>query len=66
MPDEPTLLTTSQAAARLGVSRRTLAQWWADGAVRPANVTLGGHARWDVDDLREQIDEWRRRLADDQ
>jgi excisionase family DNA binding protein len=55
------LLTTTQAAAELGISRRTLAGWWADGKVKPAFVTAGGHARWDLADLRRQIEEWRLR-----
>lgn len=61
MPDEPELVTTTEAAKRIGVSRRTLAQWWGDGKVTPTSITLGGHARWDVDDLRRQIREWRLR-----
>lgn len=59
------LLTTTQAATELGIASRTLAQWWHDGKVAPSEVTLGGHARWDVDDLRRQIREWRDRERDD-
>lgn len=54
------LLTTGQAAEQLGIHRRTLAAWWADGKVTPTFTTAGGHARWDLADLRRQIEEWRR------
>ena len=61
------LLTTGQAAEQLGISRRALAGWWADGVVTPAFITPGGHGRWDLDDLRRQVDEWRRSgTADDE
>lgn len=47
--------TTSEAADALGVSRRSLARWAQDGVVRPAMTTPGGHFRWDVDQLRTQL-----------
>lgn len=50
---------TGVAARELGIGRATLARWWAEGKVKPAFVTAGGHARWDVADLRQQIEEWR-------
>ena len=49
------LVPTGVAAAAIGVARGTLARWWAEGTVTPTVVTPGGHARWDVDDLREQL-----------
>jgi excisionase family DNA binding protein len=64
VPDADPLLTTAQVAARLGISRRTLAKWWADGKVRPAEITIGGHGRWREADLRKQITDWRLRLDD--
>jgi DNA-binding transcriptional MerR regulator len=54
MPDSQ-LLTTGGAAKALGVARSTLARWWDQGIVTPSLVTPGGHARWDVDELREQL-----------
>lgn len=54
------LLATGEAAAELGVARATLARWWADGLVTPALVTAGGHARWDMAALREQLKHVRR------
>ena len=62
----PKLLSTGVAARELGIGASTLAHWWADGKVKPAFVTAGGHARWDLDDLRRQIETWRRGLAEDQ
>lgn len=59
MPDR--LVPTGDAAKAIGVGRSTLARWWNDGVVKPALVTPGGHARWDVDDLKAQLDELRRR-----
>jgi len=49
------LVTTTEAAKALGVSNRTLARWARDGRLTPTERTLGGHLRWDLDDLREQI-----------
>lgn len=57
------LLSTGEAAKRLGIARWTLVRWWQDNMVRPASITAGGHARWDMADLRRQIDDWR--LGDD-
>ncbi|HEX5120368.1 MAG TPA: MerR family transcriptional regulator [Pseudonocardiaceae bacterium] len=55
------LLSTGDAARELGIARSTLARWWADGLVTPALVTAGKHARWDLDDLREQLRNLRQR-----
>jgi predicted site-specific integrase-resolvase len=54
MSDAP-LVATGQAAKAIGVAHSTLARWWKDGYVTPALVTPGNHARWNVDDLREQL-----------
>lgn len=58
------LVTTAQAARMLGVGRSTLHRWWADEVVTPAMVTPGGHARWDMADLKRQIADWRKRLQE--
>lgn len=55
------LVPTGDAAKAIGVGRSTLARWMAEGLVKPALVTPGGHARWDVDDLRRQLNELRDR-----
>ena len=54
------LLTTTQAAAQLGVSARSLARWAREGRLTPALITPGGDQRsgrylWDLEDLREQL-----------
>lgn len=48
-------VTTGQAARLLGVSIRSLQQWAKDGQIEPDYVTPGGHMRWDVDRLREEL-----------
>ncbi|GAA4845294.1 hypothetical protein GCM10023201_40620 [Actinomycetospora corticicola] len=55
MPDE--LLPTTQAAKVVGVNRRTLQDWVKAGLVTPTQRTAGGHARWDPEDLRRQVEE---------
>lgn len=49
------LVPTGTAAAELSVDRATLFRWARDGKVRPTETTVGGHMRWDLDDLRDQI-----------
>lgn len=49
------LVTTSVAARALTVHPTTLTRWWREGIVKPAAVTAGGHARWDVESLQAQI-----------
>ncbi|WP_285485616.1 MerR family DNA-binding transcriptional regulator [Amycolatopsis taiwanensis] len=49
------LLSTGEAAKALSIDRSTLARWHREGKVTPADITAGGHARWDVEDLRAQI-----------
>lgn len=59
MPDAK-LVSTGVAADALGVAHFTLFRWWKDGLVTPALVTPGGHARWDLDELREQLRQQRK------
>jgi hypothetical protein len=49
------LVPTGVAAKAIGVDRGTLVRWWQQGVVQPAVVTPGGHARWDVDQLRRDL-----------
>jgi hypothetical protein len=49
------LLSTGDAARALAVDRRTLQRWHTDGKVQPHSRTVGGHLRWDLNDLRDQI-----------
>jgi DNA-binding transcriptional MerR regulator len=49
------LITTSKAAEQLGVHPATLWRWQKAGIVTPTYVTPGGQARWDLDQLAEQL-----------
>lgn len=49
------LVPTADAAKAIGVDRRTLQRWVNEGLVEPDLTTPGGHHRWDVDRLREQL-----------
>jgi excisionase family DNA binding protein len=57
MPSNPPYLTTGQAARLIGVHPTTLTRWTEAGKVTPALTTAGGHFRWDLDDLKRQLDE---------
>jgi excisionase family DNA binding protein len=46
MPGSPTWLTSSQAAARLQVSAKTVTRWANQGRL-PHQRTVGGHRRYD-------------------
>ncbi len=49
------LVPTGVAAEAIGVGHSTLARWWKEGSVEPQLVTPGGHARWDIETLRNQL-----------
>jgi excisionase family DNA binding protein len=55
MPAPDRLVTTGEAARAVGVSPRSLARWAQEGVVMPAWRTPGGHLRWDIDQLRQQL-----------
>jgi excisionase family DNA binding protein len=57
----PKLLTTAEAAAELGISRRTLARYVEQGVLSPALTLPSGHHRWNLDDLQRQLRELRHR-----
>jgi predicted site-specific integrase-resolvase len=59
------LLTTAQAAAYLGIDRRTLGRYAQDGLLQPALTLPTGHYRWSLDDLRRQVRELRQQRPDD-
>lgn len=52
---EARLASTSEAAVAVGVSTRSLARWAQDGVVEPEVRTPGGHLKWDVAKLRQQL-----------
>ncbi|MDN5915131.1 MAG: helix-turn-helix domain-containing protein [Pseudonocardia sp.] len=49
------LLSTTAAARELGVNQTTLSRWARSGVVQPAQRTIGGHMRWDLDQLRADL-----------
>lgn len=51
----PKLVNSSTAARELGVHYSALSRWVAEGKVTPALRTPGGHLRWDMADLRRQL-----------
>src|ERR1700754_3840553 len=56
MTSELQKVVSSAAAARaLGVERATLWRWQHARRITPAWVTPGGHARWNLDQLRAQL-----------
>lgn len=56
-PSDPSrLVSTTQAAKVLGVSQSTLSRWAKAGHIKPTQKTVGGHMRWDVEDLRRQVE----------
>ena len=59
MVERRELLSTGQVAERIGVSPRTVAGWVRDGKITPTFVTVGGHARFDWDDVQRQMRELR-------
>ncbi|MFD1527946.1 helix-turn-helix domain-containing protein [Pseudonocardia aurantiaca] len=61
MPGRSELLTTSELADALGVSLRSVQRYLADGKITPEHTTPGGHHRWDVDNVREQLRKLRNR-----
>lgn len=53
----PTFLTRSEVSRLLGVSPNTVTRWAREGRL-PCQVTLGGHHRFD----REQVEQIRKSL----
>jgi len=58
---EKRLLTSAEVARALGLSVRLIQQYRADGLLTPKMETPKGHARWDLDEVREQLAALRRR-----
>lgn len=66
MPTPERLLSTGEAAQALGLSRRTLSRYAADGRLTPAVTAPGrrAHYWWDLDDTRRQLREMGERAAE--
>jgi excisionase family DNA binding protein len=52
---ERNYFTTTEAAHALDVNPTTLQRWVHKYGIRPTYVTPGGHFRWNLDDLRRQL-----------
>jgi DNA-binding transcriptional MerR regulator len=62
---EPELVTTPEAARRLGISARTLQRYVTAGWITPDLTLPSGRYRWDVAQLREQINALGQRERDE-
>ena len=51
------LVNTAEAARALNVHPTTLRRWAESGIVTVTAQTAGGHARWDVEQVRRQVQE---------
>jgi DNA-binding transcriptional MerR regulator len=49
------LLSTGQAAKAIGVAPRSLSHWVTRGLIKPTLVTPGGQYRFDLDELKAQM-----------
>jgi DNA-binding transcriptional MerR regulator len=55
------LVSTGDLAKALGVSRGAVIRWVNSGLITPDVTTPGGHHRWDVKRVREQLRGQRKR-----
>jgi DNA-binding transcriptional MerR regulator len=56
---EPRLVSTAELARALGLAARTIQKYRQDGILTPDMESAGGHARWNVERVREEL----RRIA---
>lgn len=49
------LLTTTQLAAALELASSTIRHYRVEGRLTPTSTTPGGHARWDLVDVRKAL-----------
>jgi DNA-binding transcriptional MerR regulator len=54
-------VTTGKLAEQLGVSASAILKWHRAGLITPELTTPGGHLRWDVESVRQQLKAQRRR-----
>ena len=59
------LKTTREVASALGISRGAVLKWVVDGHLVPTLTTAGGHHRFDLDDVREQLREMNRKQREE-
>ncbi|OLT00974.1 MerR family transcriptional regulator [Pseudonocardia sp. CNS-004] len=59
--DSDRLITTGEVARAVGLSRQTIQRYQREGLLTPVFVTTGGHARWKLDEVIEQLRQLRPR-----
>ncbi|WP_219416797.1 MerR family transcriptional regulator [Pseudonocardia nigra] len=59
------LVPTSELARVLGLSGRTIQRYRQAGVLEPDVVSPGGHARWDVEKVRQRLRELAQSDKDD-
>jgi DNA-binding transcriptional MerR regulator len=57
-------VSSTELARVLGLSPRSIQRYVTAGLIEPEFVTPGGHYRWDVEKVREQLRALRERPAD--
>jgi DNA-binding transcriptional MerR regulator len=57
----PSLVTTRELARQIGLSERTIQRYRAEGLITPEIESKGGHARWDVESVKQQLRAMRKR-----
>ncbi|MHA6629379.1 MerR family transcriptional regulator [Pseudonocardia sichuanensis] len=55
------LVTTSELARAIGLHTRTIQRYRAEGVIVPELESPGGHARWDVEKVKDQLRALRQR-----
>lgn len=51
------LLTSAELAAKLGLSTRSISRYAKEGKITPALRTPGGQYRWDLEQVKAEMDE---------
>ncbi len=55
MPSQSRLISSSELARELGVTRQTIARWVRRGVITPVSVTAGGQARFDMEQAKREL-----------
>lgn len=63
MPSQSRLISSSELARELGITRQTIARWVQRGVITPASVTARGQARFDMEQAKRELRVHTRREA---
>lgn len=55
MAGKARLVTSAELARAFGLSARSIQRYRRDGLITPEIVSPGGHARWDIEKVRQQL-----------